>query len=82
MKGSELLSVGFILVFIGITLMVIGMLYEAVKSKGVEGGGAGIVLIGPFPIIFGTDIESIKAVIILTIVLILLVFFLFLRWSH
>jgi uncharacterized protein (TIGR00304 family) len=58
------------------------MLYEAVKSKEVEGRGAGIVLIGPFPIIFGTDIESIKAVIILTIVLILLVFFLFLRWSH
>jgi uncharacterized protein (TIGR00304 family) len=82
MKGSELLSVGFILVFIGITLIVIGMLYEAVKSKEVEGRGAGIVLIGPFPIIFGTDIESIKAVIILTIVLILLVFFLFLRWSH
>jgi len=44
--------------------------------------GGGIVMIGPFPIIFGTDTASVKIVIILAIVLILLAFLLLLFGSR
>ena len=46
------------------------------KSR-VRGGGA--VIIGPIPIIFGTDKESVKIILVLSIVLValLLVFMLF-----
>jgi|Deesub1362A_J573_1020465.scaffolds.fasta_scaffold00005_11 uncharacterized protein (TIGR00304 family) len=80
------ITIGFLLVFLGILLIFMGMLTEAIKgselrSKGeVKSRGAGIVMIGPFPIIFGTDAESVKIVIILTIILILLVAFLMMRW--
>jgi uncharacterized protein (TIGR00304 family) len=36
------------------------------------GRGAGLLLIGPIPIVFGTDRQSVKVVMILAIVLILL----------
>lgn len=51
---------------------------ENAKSK-VDGKGAGIVMIGPVPIIFGTDSGSVKTVIVLTILL-MIVFLLFSRW--
>ena len=54
------------------------MKIENAKSK-VDGKGAGIVMIGPIPIIFGTDSDSVKTVIVLTILL-MIVFLLFSRW--
>ncbi len=79
MKGYELISLGVILVFIGIAFMAIGMISQAVKSKEAEVRGGGVILIGPFPIVFGSDAEAAKTVLILTILLILIVFFLFYR---
>lgn len=49
------------------------MKIENAKSK-VDGKGAGIVMIGPVPIIFGTDSGSVKTVILM------IVFLLFSRW--
>lgn len=77
MKGIDIVSLGVILVFIGIALMAIGMIFQAVKSKEAEVRGGGVILIGPFPIVFGSDAEAVKTVVILTILLILIVFFLF-----
>ncbi len=54
------------------------MKIENAKSK-VDGKDAGIVMIGPVPIIFGTDSGSVKTVIVLTILL-MIVFLLFSRW--
>jgi len=54
------------------------MKIENAKPK-VDGKGAGIVMIGPIPIIFGTDSGSVKTVIVLTILL-MIVFLLFSRW--
>jgi uncharacterized protein (TIGR00304 family) len=75
-----LISLGFVLIFLGMVLIMVGMLSEAVRPKEVEGRGAGIVMIGPFPIIFGTDAESVKTVIILAIILILVAFLFLTRW--
>jgi len=77
-----LASIGVALILIGFAVAFIAMIWLALTgvkgSKGrVKGGGA--VIIGPIPIIFGTDQESIKIILILSIVLIalLVVFTLF-----
>lgn len=69
-----LYSIGIILIFIGIlVILVVFMLFflSSVRGEGkIKGGGA--IIIGPFPIIFGTDKESIKTVLLLSITLVIL----------
>jgi len=66
--GVILLFAGFAIAFVAIILLVI----TAMKEKGkVRGGGA--VIIGPFPIIFGTDKEAVKILLLLSIALITLI---------
>lgn len=77
---KELVSIGIVLIFLGMVILMVGIVSEITNSKSkVEGKGAGIVMIGPIPIIFGTDAGSVKTVIVLTILLII-VFLLFSRW--
>jgi len=89
--GVALLLAGFIFVAAGMLCM----FYHTWKQAGGAGEtgtpreegrpevrGGGIVMIGPFPIIFGTDTASVKIVIILAIVLILLAFLLLLFGSR
>jgi uncharacterized protein (TIGR00304 family) len=60
---------------LGIALIVVGVLVIAVAFVllfilGVEKSrvkGGGVVMIGPFPIIFGTDEKSIKTVLLLSL---------------
>ncbi len=73
--GIVLILIGFAVAFIAMILMVLS---GAKGGKGkVRGGGA--VIIGPVPIIFGTDKESVRIILVLSIVLValLLVFMLF-----
>jgi len=76
-----LLNLGLLLVLAGFAVTFIATLllfFSALKGKGkIRGGGA--VILGPFPIIFGTDKESVKILLILSIILIalLLIFTLF-----
>jgi len=66
--GVILVFAGFIIVFIAVILMFL----TAMKGKGkVKGGGA--VIIGLFPVVFGTDKESIKILLLLSIALIILI---------
>ena len=58
------------------------MTYQAWKSGGIEKQetdvrGGGIVMIGPIPIIFGTDVGALKLVMILAIVLMVIATVLF-----
>ena len=65
--GIALIFAGMLVVLAAITLLFVSTL----KDKGkVKGGGA--IIIGPFPIIFGTDKESIKTVLLLSITLTIL----------
>ena len=65
--GFVLVLAGFVLAFIAFILLA----FKAAKGRGrIRGGGA--VMIGPFPFIFGTDKESVKALLILSIALIAL----------
>lgn len=67
-------GLGVALVFVGFVIVLAAMLllfFLGTKKEGkVKGGGA--ITIGPFPIVFGTDKESVKTVLTLSIVLLLL----------
>jgi uncharacterized protein (TIGR00304 family) len=66
--GLALVVFGFILAFVAVILL-------AIRS-GAAGGrtrGGGVLLIGPIPIIFGTDRDSVKVLMVLAIVLIAVV---------
>jgi len=65
--GVALIFVGMIVILVAIVLLFL----QSVKGEGkVRGGGA--IIIGPFPIIFGTDKESIKTVLWLALSLTIL----------
>jgi uncharacterized protein (TIGR00304 family) len=66
--GLMLIILGFTLIFIA----VIKMFFVGVHAHGKVRGG-GLIMIGPFPIIFGTDREAVKILMILSIVLIAVV---------
>ena len=62
--GMVLIILGFIVTFIAVFIMFI----KSVSLKGKTRGG-GLVMIGPIPIIFGTDKETIKILVVLAIAL-------------
>jgi uncharacterized protein (TIGR00304 family) len=61
------------LIFIGVLIIVLAVLLLSVwnvKKGKVKGGGA--IIIGPVPIIFGTDRESLRTVLLLSLALTML----------
>lgn len=63
-------ALGIALILVGVFAIVLAVLLLAVLSarKGkVKGGGA--VIIGPIPIIFGTDKKSLKTILVLSLAL-------------
>jgi len=61
---------GLVLVFVGVAVIIIAAILLSVSGarKGkVKGGGA--ILIGPIPIVFGTDKKSLKTVLMLSLAL-------------
>jgi len=75
MSGQLLFNLGVILVFAGFIIAffaVILLFLTTTRGKGkIKGGGA--VIIGPFPIVFGTDRESVKILLLLSMALIILI---------
>ncbi|MEM2876287.1 MAG: DUF131 domain-containing protein [Candidatus Bathyarchaeia archaeon] len=67
--GLALISIGFFLAFLSVLVLSIGAVKDRRKVK-----GGGIVMIGPIPIVFGTDKDSLKVLILLTIIMMILVF--------
>jgi len=71
MDTGTLYGLGLTLIFVGVIIMVIAtllMFFSNVKGKDkVRGGGA--IIIGPVPIVFGTDKESLRTVLLLAIAL-------------
>jgi uncharacterized protein (TIGR00304 family) len=80
-KGGEMAPEGFLLaglllLLLGILLLALGMWGVAERGR-VEGGG--VVVMGPFPIAFGTSEGMARAMAAVGFVLVLLFFFLLLR---
>jgi len=84
---SLLITIGIIFIILGFMSIAIGMMGQALRNKILEEKaiptrdshdeedkvkGGGVILIGPIPIVFGTDRRYAIIAIILTIVLMLL----------
>jgi uncharacterized protein (TIGR00304 family) len=62
--GAGLILVGSVIIAIAFLLLLI----SGVKGKGrIKGGG--VVLIGPIPIVFGSDAEHVTKILLLSLVL-------------
>lgn len=74
MDAGTLYSLGLALIFIGtVVVIVAALLLSLPKAKGKgETRGGGAIIIGPVPIIFGTDEKSVKTVLTLALVLTIL----------
>jgi len=80
LMGFILIILGVLLSFIATVIMFFNRLRDR-KAKVIRGGG--LIMIGPIPIIFGTDKETMKILILLSITLMVmaLIFILVLNWA-
>lgn len=84
----KIITLGFLLVLIGMLVIIAGIVSMAYQTWKTGGGGmekpetgvrgGGVIMIGPIPIIFGTDVAALKLVMILAIVLMVIAAILFL----
>ena len=66
-----LIELGILLIFLGFILIFITIILGLLRNKGrVKTGG--VLLIGPIPIVFGSDKDIVKLSIILTIITLLI----------
>jgi uncharacterized protein (TIGR00304 family) len=70
--GYLMIILGFLLVFISILRSVIVHKTEENPEKEVTVKGGCVVFIGPIPVVFGSDMHSVKILMLLAIVLTLL----------
>ena len=68
--SATLYALGITLIFVGVLIIIIAVVLLSVsgaKKGKVKGGGA--IIIGPIPIVFGTDKKSLKTVLLLSLAL-------------
>jgi len=73
--GETLYELGIIIIFVGVIIVFVAfvlLFLSSIKSGRARGGGA--LIIGPFPIVFGSDKESVKTILWLSIALTVLLF--------
>lgn len=73
MADNVLFTIGMLLVLVGFGVAILAFIVAILKSARGTGQarGGGVVMIGPVPIIFGTDRESTKTLVLLAIALML-----------
>ena len=71
MDASTLLGLGFALIVAGIVVIFAAIILLFISSikRGEKARGGGAIIIGPVPIIFGTDKQSIKIILLPSITL-------------
>jgi len=84
MPETLLIMLGIILIMLGLFLIVFWVITRSVQEganseKNVNVRTGGVIMIGPVPIVFGSDKRSALIAIILAIVLLLLAI-LFIKW--
>ncbi len=62
-------GLGVALVIVGIIIVVVAIILGSAGAKKGKVRGAGVIMIGPIPIIFGSDSKSIKTVVTLALAL-------------
>lgn len=80
-QGNTVVIAGIIAIFIGFILVFVGTAMQTSsttqKSSDVKTGG--VILIGPIPIIFGSDKGTVITAVVMAIVIMILAYFLFYR---
>lgn len=77
-QGNTIVIVGILVIMVGFILIFAGTALQSTsKSSDVKTGG--VILIGPIPIIFGSDKGTIVGAVIAAIILMILAYFLFYR---
>jgi len=79
-SAEFLWDAGFALVLVGFVIVAVALFWLVLsgsrtrKVEGAEGKvrGGGIIIVGPVPIVFGTDKQSVKVLLVLAIVLVVL----------
>jgi len=67
-------GVGTVLVIVGLIVIILAIfLFSSGSKKEGRVRGAGVIMIGPIPVIFGTDKTSVKAILTLAVVLFVVV---------
>ena len=77
---NQLIPIGIFVIIIGFVILIMGLMTSHIKDtevKDTEVRGGGVILIGPIPIIWGTDRSSLEIVLILAIILMLVSYFVF-----
>ena len=67
----DLVQLGLVIMFLGMGVIVVSLLTQGRKERA-EVRGGGVVLVGPIPIIFGSDAKWATVAIALAIILVLL----------
>lgn len=73
LNAESFYILGVAIIFLGILIIIAAFVLLAISSfRGGKIRGGGAIIVGPFPIIFGTDEESVKTILWLSITLTLL----------
>lgn len=84
-RGEYLVSIGLMVIITGILLLIVGSVLlsqgngEGSNKSTAQIRGGGVVMIGPIPIIFGTDKGSAMVMVILAIILMVVSYLIFYR---
>lgn len=82
---NTVILAGIAVVVLGILIIFVGTVLQATKSTGETQTGevqaGGVVMIGPIPIIFGTNKNITVVSIVLAIILMIVAYLLFYRWG-
>jgi uncharacterized protein (TIGR00304 family) len=74
MEAAFFYTLGAALIIVGIIIIVVAIILVSLHGNGTgRVKGAGVIMIGPVPIIFGTDKKSVKTVLVLSLVLTIVV---------
>lgn len=69
---EQLIPIGIVVILIGFTLLIIGSVLSALKSKQGKIEGGGIIFIGPIPIVGATSERMLYFILIASVIFLLL----------
>ncbi|MBU4535613.1 MAG: TIGR00304 family protein [Euryarchaeota archaeon] len=85
-KGNILILSGFLVVLLGISLIIIGTILQSASSNNSQANESsteiktgGVILIGPIPIIFGSDKRMAITGVVMALILMAAYYYLFYR---
>ncbi len=85
-KGNIIILSGFLVVLFGISLIIIGTILQSTSTNTSQGNDSsteiktgGVILIGPIPIIFGSDKRMAIAGVLMALILMVAYYYLFYR---